>query len=129
MATFARAMVRLPMCAIAGINAGAVAGFILGLALFLVPTSSLSWRDLLLGGLALGLIGFFEVLLVIGAWGKNGVLRITPYALPNALLTGVLTVLVSYFLRAGLLSLVVGVVVGLAVGWTLCRTCKLMVQR
>ena len=114
---------RLPFCSLVGLVIGSIAGSLFGVFQFQSPLLTLTWQQVLVGGMLLGAVGFLYVLLLFGLWLRFGVGQIFLPALANGLITGVLTVAVNNLLHFPRVGAIVGLIIGILVGAALCWFC------
>lgn len=115
---------KLPFCSVAGALVGVIAGTLLGLCEAALPAGMPSLGDVVATALALGLLGWFSIILMFGVWLHYGIAQIAPPALPNALLTALLTVWINFLIRMPAIAVPLGMLAGILVGLMLCRFCR-----
>src|SRR6266571_4026975 len=121
---FGRALFgRLPFCSMPGAGVGAFAGVVLGIVMVQEPGLAVTFGQLVVIGAILGVVGFLMVLLLLGVWLHYGVAAIALPAFVNAILTGVLSVLIVHALRVPAIAAFLGAAVGAAIGAVLCGLC------
>ncbi len=113
------------VCAVTGAIAGSIVGGLFGLAHGLAgsppaPAASQLWQI----AIGLSLVAWALVLLIVGVFGNYGVLAIAARALVTTLVTGIISVWLIALLGAGLLGMLLGWLVGFAVGRALCSACS-----
>jgi len=124
MNVFSLLLGKLPFCSLVGALAGIIAGTLLGLSEAALPAGMPAIADLLKMTLVLGLLGWLADILVFGIWLRYGIAQIAPPALPNALLTALLTVWINLLVRMPAIAVPLGFLAGVLVGWVLCRFCR-----
>ena len=115
-------------CALCGAIAGALTGFIFGLAQWGIPGNRLSIYVGVNVGITLGLLAFLAIVLFIGVLGNFGVQRLVWPALFTSILVSVLVVLIVNWINAQVFGTLLGWIVGLIVGRALCYACARAVQ-
>lgn len=123
---------RFSFCAKSGAIVGVIAGFLFGLLQLALeeealssgnPVHALTGQELVLIGLALGLLGWIALLMMVGVWLRYGAAAIAWPAFVNSLITALLTVLVNDRLNLPSVAGLIGLAVGLIVGTLLCLLC------
>jgi xanthosine utilization system XapX-like protein len=110
-------------CALAGVVAGIVVGFLFEMLQFAQP-ARFAIADLLRIGLLLGLVGWITVLLFLGLIAGQGDWAMVLPSLLTSVVTGLLTVAIDNALWQPVTSVFVGIIVGFLVGRMLCWACR-----
>ena len=120
---------RRSLCAVTGAIAGGSAGLVLGLVQTQTPMIVLLPSQVVQVGLLLGVVAWFGLLMVVGVWLHYGIATIALPALVTSVLSSLLTIFVANQVLIPLLAVWIGLVVGTLVGLMLCRLCTSFQER
>ena len=113
-------MRRLGTCAIVGVMAGALGGYVLSVPAWFAPYH-LNVREALFVTAVATLFAWLFVLFVLCVLVRMPFRTVAPPSLFNCLVTCLLTVFVARALGAYAVAWLLGMVIGALVGWSLCR--------
>lgn len=119
----------LPFCSLPGAIIGAMTGFLMAMLLLAMPGLALSPQQLVVAGLLFGFVSLLLVLFLFGLLLQYGVAQIFAAALGNALVTAIVVVFVTYWMKMPALGGIVGLLLGVLIGAMLCWICGLDARR